>query len=122
MPQVDLPPLTNKLHSYPSYIYSLSWHLLSEEEYNDIVVTQQYTPKNVMIASAGRYSPDFPRNEFFSEDFFLEFFQYRHCSISHWVVLFQCGADDFSWFNGRVYRDYSDAGQGSAVGGGDGAH
>ena len=50
MPQVDLPPLTNKLHSYPSYIYSLSWHLLSEEEYNDIVVTQQYTPKNVMIA------------------------------------------------------------------------
>lgn len=72
MPQVDLPPLTNKLHSYPSYVYSLSWHLLSEEEYNNIVITAQYSPQNVMIASAGRYSPDFPRNEFFSEDFYFE--------------------------------------------------
>ena len=68
-----LAPIPNRLHQYPSYIYGLSLHLLTEDEYNDMVNTQTYTPKRVLIASAGRYSPDnFPRSEFFDKDFYFE--------------------------------------------------
>ena len=68
-------PLPNRLKSYASYIYGLSWHLLSQDEYNNTVQTQTYTPKNVLVASAGRYSPDtFPRNSHFSEDFYFDDF------------------------------------------------
>jgi len=68
-------PLPNRLKDYPSYIYGLSLHLLSDSDYNHTVETQTYTPKNVLVASAGRYSPDnFPRNQFFSEDFYFEDF------------------------------------------------
>ena len=69
-------PLPNRLKEYPSYIYGLSLHILSDKEYNDVVVSQTYNPANVLIASAGRYSSTFPRNEFFSEDFYFE-----DCSI-----------------------------------------
>jgi len=66
-------PIPNRLHQYPSYIYGLSLHLLTIDEYNDMVNTQTYTPKRVLIASAGRYSPDtFPRSEFFDKDFYFE--------------------------------------------------
>ena len=66
-------PIPNRLHQYPSYIYGLSLHLLTEDEYNAVVNTQTYTPKRVLIASAGRYSPDtFPRSEFFDKDFYFE--------------------------------------------------
>jgi len=66
-------PIPNRLHQYPTYIYGLSLHLLSDQEYNDMVNTQTYTPKRVLIASAGRYSPDnFPRSEFFDRDFYFE--------------------------------------------------
>ena len=66
-------PLPNRLKSYASYIYGLSWHLLSQDEYNSTVQNQTYTPKNVLVASAGRYSPDtFPRNSHFSEDFYFD--------------------------------------------------
>ena len=66
-------PIPNRLHQYPSYIYGLSLHLLTKDEYNDVVNTQTYTPKRVLIASAGRYSPDtFPRSEFFDKDFYFE--------------------------------------------------
>ena len=68
-----LAPVPNRLHQYPSYIYGLSLHLLTEDEYNDMVNTQTYTPKRVLIASAGRYSPDtFPRSEFFDKDFYFD--------------------------------------------------
>jgi hypothetical protein len=66
-------PIPNRLHEYPSYIYGLSLHMLSDEEYNDMVNSQTYTPKRVLIASAGRYSPDnFPRSEFFDRDFYFD--------------------------------------------------
>ena len=66
-------PIPNRLHQYPSYIYGLSLHLLTDEEYNQVVEKETYTPKRVLIASAGRWSPDnFPRSEFFSEDFYFE--------------------------------------------------
>jgi len=66
-------PLPNRLKDYPTYIYGLSWHLLSDEQYNKVVETQSYTPANVLVASAGRYSSDnFPRNEFFNDDFYFD--------------------------------------------------
>jgi len=66
-------PIPNRLHQYPSYIYGISLHMLSDAEYNDMVNTQTYTPKRVLIASAGRYSPDnFPRSEFFDRDFYFD--------------------------------------------------
>lgn len=70
----NVPPVPNRLHEYPSYIYSLSLHIMTNEEYNNVVVTQKYTPKNVLIASAGRYGPTFPRNKNFSEDFYFNDF------------------------------------------------
>jgi hypothetical protein len=73
--QIDIsgPPLPNILHQYPSYTYSISLHLMSPEEYNNIVKDQKYTPKRVLIASAGRYDANtFPRSEFFKEDFYFE--------------------------------------------------
>jgi len=68
------PPIPNRLANYANYIYSLSLHMLTNEEYNNIVVTQQYTPKNVIIASAGRHGVNFPRNPNWSEDFYFENF------------------------------------------------
>ena len=66
-------PLPNRLKSYPSYIYSLSLHLLSDKDYNDTVQSQTYTPKNVLVASAGRYNTtNFPRNKFFNDDFYFD--------------------------------------------------
>lgn len=69
-------PLPNRLKEYPSYIYGLSLHILSDQQYNQVVQQQTYTPANVLIASAGRYSSTFPRNQFFDEDFYFE-----DCSI-----------------------------------------
>lgn len=69
---INVKPLPNRLHEYPSYIYGLSLHILSDEQYNKVVEQQTYTPANVLIASAGRYSSSFPRNEFFNEDFYFE--------------------------------------------------
>lgn len=70
----NVPPIPNRLHDYPTYIYALSLHIMTNEEYNDVVVTQKYTPKNVLIASAGRYSDNFPRNKNFNEDFYFNDF------------------------------------------------
>lgn len=67
-------PIPNRLHNYASYTYSLSLHMLSPDEYNDVVVTQKYNPKNVLIASAGRRSETFPRNKNFKEDFYFDDF------------------------------------------------
>jgi hypothetical protein len=66
-------PLPNELHKYPSYTYGISLHLLTSEEYNQVVADQKYIPKRVLIASAGRYDTNtFPRSEFFNEDFYFE--------------------------------------------------
>lgn len=73
----NAPPIPNRLHQYASYIYSLSLHMLTNEEYSNIVVTQSYTPKNVIIASAGRHSANFVRNKNWSEDFYFEQFDLK---------------------------------------------
>jgi hypothetical protein len=68
----------NPLHAYPSYTYGLSLHLMSVPDYNNLVETGEYSPKNVLIASAGRYNTttegknSFVRNPAFSDDFYFE--------------------------------------------------
>lgn len=67
----------NPLHAYPSYTYSLSLHLLSVQEFNTMVETQEYQPSNVLISSAGRYNNvkgtgAFNRNIWFNDDFYFE--------------------------------------------------
>lgn len=70
--KVALNPIPNRLKQYPSYIYSLSLHILTPTQYNEVVKSQSYTPENVLVASAGRYSASLPRNEFFSKDYFFD--------------------------------------------------
>jgi len=73
-------PLMNPLHSYPSYTYGISLAMMTIDEYNQVVKTQQYTPKRVIIASAGRYNntkdPNDPnafiRAPYFAEDFYFD--------------------------------------------------
>lgn len=71
---INLKPLDNPLHNYPSYTYSLSLHLLTKDEYNTLVKTpKDYIPKRVLIASAGRYDPTtFARSTYFNEDFYFD--------------------------------------------------
>lgn len=93
----SLVPLPNRLKDYPSYIYGLSLHILSKEQYNEVVEKQTYTPKNVLIASAGRYSSSFPRNEFFSDDFYFD-----DCNITTIV-----GLNDMSRNTNAVEIDFT---------------
>ena len=70
-------PLMNDLHQYSSYTYGLSLHLLTADEFNEIVTTQQYTPKRVLISSAGRYNNvagpgQFIRSKYFDDDFYFD--------------------------------------------------
>lgn len=66
--------LVNPLHDYESYTYGLSLHLLTQQQYNTLMEnpSNTYVPQNVLVASAGKYSPTFKRNSFFNEDFFFE--------------------------------------------------
>lgn len=69
-PAVNIP---NPLHAYPSYTYSLSLHLMTTKQWNDVQETGKYTASNVLIASAGKWDKfSFIRNPNFSEDFFIE--------------------------------------------------
>ena len=79
-PDIDIStPLKNPLHSYASYTYGLSLHLLTAEEYNKIVSDGEYRPNRVLIASAGRYNntpgeSQFIRSPYFKEDFYFDRF------------------------------------------------
>lgn len=67
----------NPLHAYASYTYGLSLHLLTIDDYNAIVENQEYVPKHVLVASAGRYNDvktgatAFGRDPEFSDDFYF---------------------------------------------------
>jgi len=73
---------TNPLNDYDSYTYCLSLHLLSIDEYNDLMTGTEilgqkklYYPQNVLVSSAGRYGRDFVRNRHFTEDFYFDNFK-----------------------------------------------
>ena len=69
----DGPVLPNELHQYPSYTYGISLHLLTDQEYNEIVSKQNFKPTRVLISSAGRHDTNtFPRSPFFNEDFYFD--------------------------------------------------
>lgn len=70
--------IPNPLHSYASYTYGLSLHLMTPGDFNTLVSNQipSYTPTNVLIASAGKYNnANFVRNPVFSDDFYFEDFK-----------------------------------------------
>lgn len=69
-------PLKNPLHYFSHYTYGLSLHLLTPQQYNNMVKDQgTYVPENILVASAGRYNPEnFKRNSRFKEDFYFEDF------------------------------------------------
>ena len=81
-PAVDVTPskepLPNVLHQYPGYTYGISLHLLTAKEYNEEVVkTQNFKPKRVLVSSAGRYNntpgpTQFIRSPYFAEDFYFD--------------------------------------------------
>lgn len=67
----------NPLFAYADYTYSLSFHVIPPEKYNDLATRPGYIYKNndktVLIASAGRRDfVDFQRSARFNEDFFFE--------------------------------------------------
>lgn len=69
--------LRNPMHDFASYTYGLSLHLLTPQDYNDTVENENYIPKNVLIASAGRYdnfkgTNPFPRSPRFNVDFYFD--------------------------------------------------
>lgn len=72
-PLVNLP---NELHQYPSYTYGISLHMLTPNEYNEVVGgTKAYVPKRVLIASANRYNPtgeNFKRSKHFETVFYVD--------------------------------------------------
>ena len=68
---------TNPLHDYDSYTYCLSLHLLSIDEYNNLINNpdQSYIPQHVLVSSAGRYNTNFIRDPAFKEDFYFDNFK-----------------------------------------------
>lgn len=71
-----LQQLPNILSVLPSYTYGISLHLIKPTDYNTMMgdPNRPYTPRNVLIASAGRHGTDFERNRRFQEDFYIEDF------------------------------------------------
>ena len=66
-------PLINPLHDYDSYTYNLSLHAITVEQFNNLNDNPSgYRPLNVLIAGAGKYSPEFRRNPYFQEDFYFD--------------------------------------------------
>lgn len=74
---VTYKPLPNVLHQYAGYTYGLSLHLLTKDEYNDVILKQKFVPNRVLIASAGKYNntpgpTQFIRSPYFSNDFYFD--------------------------------------------------
>lgn len=78
-PQTTQVPLPNPLSEYESYTYGLSLHLLSQTQYNNLIENPEtsYIPNNVLVASAGKYSTNFKRNDNFREDFYFDDFNMK---------------------------------------------
>ena len=61
-------PGINPLHSYASFVYNISLHALTPEEFNNLASNIFY-PSNPLMHSAGGYRP---RNPLFNEDFYID--------------------------------------------------
>jgi hypothetical protein len=77
-------PRPNILDQYASYTYSLTWYLLTPDQYNQMSVQSKINLSNwqILVQSAG--APISPgnglpgRNEFFSNDYYLDNFVLKH--------------------------------------------
>lgn len=71
---VQQQPVSNPLHDFESYTYCISLHMLDPNDYNSLIGQDNpvYTPKNVLVSSAGRYGASFIRNSNWQEDFYFE--------------------------------------------------
>ena len=70
-------PIDNPLLAYPSYTYGISLHMLTAQEYTNLVKDQNFAPNRVIVASAGRYNntpgpTQFIRAPHFDVDFYFE--------------------------------------------------
>lgn len=80
--QTNIGVTPNPLHKYVNYTYGISLHLLTKNEYNNMVKypdgdnpSGSWGPKRTLIASAGKYdtsSNGFMRDDNFREDFFFD--------------------------------------------------
>jgi hypothetical protein len=64
----------NPLFEYENYTYNLSWHILSVQDFRNLVSNPQsrFVPMNCLVASGGKNSATFARNVHFLEDFYIE--------------------------------------------------
>lgn len=75
--ETDIKPIPNILHQYANYTYGLSLHLLTAEEYNNLIKKQNFIPNRVLVASAGKYNntpgpTQFIRAKYFANDFYFD--------------------------------------------------
>lgn len=76
---VQQQPVANPLHQFESYTYCLSFHMLDINDYNALIGQDNpvYTPKNVLVSSAGRYGSSFIRNKNWTEDFYFDELKFK---------------------------------------------
>jgi hypothetical protein len=73
--EVTITPQLNPLHSYASYTYGISLHMLSRDDFNQMASDpySDWNPTTTLIASGGKYgSVGFNRDPAFEDDFFFE--------------------------------------------------
>lgn len=70
---VFFPVRYNPLHDLASYTYTISMHVLTAPEYNDLMINPtNWVPQQTIIGGAGRRDFGGVRNEFFYEDFYID--------------------------------------------------
>jgi hypothetical protein len=70
---VFFPVRYNPLHDLTSYTYTISMHVLTATEYNDLMINPTgWVPQQTIIGGAGRRDFGGVRNEFFYEDFYID--------------------------------------------------
>jgi hypothetical protein len=68
-------PQTNPLHSFASYTYGISLHMLSRDDFNAMASNpnSDWNPTTTLIATGGKYgSVGFNRDPAFKDDFFID--------------------------------------------------
>jgi hypothetical protein len=78
MSEIQVVP--NPLHSYSSYTYGLSWHMLTKDDFNAMANDPKgdWKPGHTLVASAGKYGGEdsgFERDINFQDDFYFENFK-----------------------------------------------
>jgi hypothetical protein len=70
------PPRPNKLHAYANYTYRIEWHILTIDDYNNIIENNVYDSQgnnSILMATGGINNAD--RNQKFPYDFYMDNFE-----------------------------------------------